>query len=241
MDLLPTFRSSPRRFSSAASWVLSSSIRLRAGLASAHRLMLLGLYNTALNPQRLSFMVTTEKEALQGLEASRPGLLIVTEQLEQGSGLALVEQARSLVDDIRTILILDGPDDDLVAAGRSVADAVLQEAECFGKDQPIVTMSRALALGQRYRSPSVIAAMQAAAVQRDPWRDAPPDLSRRELEMVALLVQGMGDREIAERLMISYETARSRGKSLRRKLGVSSRAQVVSKALQLGLARLGGR
>ena len=57
----------------------------------------------------------------------------------------------------------------------------------------------------------------------------------------ALLVQGMGDREIAERLMISYETARSRGKSLRRKLGVSSRAQVVSKALQLGLARLGGR
>jgi DNA-binding CsgD family transcriptional regulator len=82
--------------------------------------------------------------------------------------------------------------------------------------------------------------MQAASVQRDPWRDAPPDLSTRELEMVVLLVQGLGDREIAEQLKISYETVRSRGKALRHKLGASSRAQVVAKALQLGLARLGG-
>ena len=88
---------------------------------------------------------------------------------------------------------------------------------------------------------SQLAAMQAASVQRDPWRDAPPDLSTRELEMVVLLVQGLGDREIAEQLKISYETVRSRGKALRHKLGVSSRAQVVAKALQLGLARLGGR
>ena len=88
---------------------------------------------------------------------------------------------------------------------------------------------------------SQLAAMQAASVQRDPWRDAPPDLSTRELEMVVLLVQGLGDREIAEQLKISYETVRSRGNALRHKLGVSSRAQVVAKALQLGLARLGGR
>lgn len=241
MDLLPTFRSNPRRYSTVASWVLSSDIRLQAGFASAHRLMLMGLFNTALSRQRLSFMVTTEQEALQAVEATRPGLLIVTEQLEQGSGLALVEQARSVVDDIRTILILDGPHDDLVAAGRSAADAVLREAECFGSDQPVVTMSRALAVGQRYRSPSVLEAMQAASVQRDPWRDGPPDLSPRDLEMLGLLVQGLGDREIAELLAISYETARSRGKALRRKLGASSRAQVVTKALQLGLARLGGR
>jgi DNA-binding CsgD family transcriptional regulator len=59
--------------------------------------------------------------------------------------------------------------------------------------------------------------------------------------LLDLLILGLGDREIADRLMISYETARSRGKALRRKLGASSRAQVVAKALQLGLARLGKR
>ena len=54
-----------------------------------------------------------------------------------------------------------------------------------------------------------------------------------------MLVQGLSDREIAEQLVVSYETARSRSKVLRRKLGASSRAQVVAKAVQLGLARLG--
>jgi DNA-binding NarL/FixJ family response regulator len=133
----------------------------------------------------------------------------------------VVEQARSLVGDIRTILILDGPSQDLVAAGRSFADAVVLEADCIGPDQPLV---RALAMGQRYRSPSVLAAMDAASV-RDPWRDQSPGLSFRDLEIVDLLVQGLTDRQIGERL--------------RRKLGASSRTRVVAKAVQLGLARLG--
>lgn len=241
MDLLPTFRGTPRGFPSVASWVLTSDIRLCAGLASARRLMLMGLYNMAISKPRLAFMVTTEQEALQGLADTRPGLLIVTEQLEQGSGLALLEQARSVLPDIRTILIVDGPDDDLLAAGRSSADAVLREADCFGDDQPLVNMNRAMALGRRFRSASVLAAMQAASVQPECWRDGPPDLNARELEMVALLVEGLGDREIAEQLEISYEAARSRGKAMRRKLGASTRAQVVARDLQLGLTRLGGR
>jgi DNA-binding NarL/FixJ family response regulator len=239
MDLLPTFRGATRRYSSAASWVLSSDIRLEAGCASAHRLMLMGMYNIAISKSRLAFMVTTEQEALEGLAIRRPGLLIITQQLEQGSGQSVVEQARSLVSDVRTILIMDGPNDDLVAAGRSSADAVLLEADCFGHQKPIVSLTRALSIGQRYRSASVVAAMEADSVQRDPWRDQPPDLNARELEIVDMLVQGLSDREIAEQLVVSYETARSRSKVLRRKLGANNRAQVVAKAVQLGLARLG--
>ena len=228
MDLLPTLKSTPRDFPSAASWILSSEIRLQAGFASARRLMMMGFYNMALSRQRLAFMVTTEQEALEALSTSRPGLLIVTPQLERGSGLALVEQARSVVNDIRTILVVDGATNDLVSVGRSQADAVLNEADCFGEDQPIATLIRSLSLGQPYRS-----------AKRKPWREQPPDMNARELEMVALLVQGLGDRQIAERLEISYETARSRGKAVRRKLGANTRTQVVAKAIQLGLAKLG--
>jgi DNA-binding CsgD family transcriptional regulator len=55
-----------------------------------------------------------------------------------------------------------------------------------------------------------------------------------------MLVEGSGDREIGSCLGISYEAARSRSKALRRKLGAGNRAQVVAKALQLGLGRLTG-
>lgn len=79
----------------------------------------------SLRKPRLAFMVTGKIEALRGLADSRPGLLIVTEPLEQGSRLALVIRARELVSDIRTILILAGPHDDLGTAGRSCAAAAL--------------------------------------------------------------------------------------------------------------------
>jgi hypothetical protein len=84
--------------------------------------MLMGV-NMAISKSRLAFMVTTEREAMEELAIRRPGLLIVSEQLEQGSGQAVVEQARSLVGNIRTILILDGPSDDLVAAVRRKVEA----------------------------------------------------------------------------------------------------------------------
>ncbi len=142
MDLLPTFRGAPVAFRTAASWMRSSEIPLSVGFASARRLMLLGFYTMVLSEHRLAFIVTTEAEALQELARASAGPLIATQQLERGSGLALVEQARSLVNDIPTILILDGPHDDLVAAGRSTADAMLCDVDCFADSQPLVSMFR---------------------------------------------------------------------------------------------------
>ena len=116
-----------------------------------------------------------------------------------------MEQARAVVSDIRTLLILDRPQGNLLAAGHSPADAVLLEADCFSDGHLLLAMNRALALGQRYRSPSLVAAMEAGLP--------------------------------AARTL----TVRNRGKVLRCKLGTSSRAQLVAKALQLWLAPLGER
>ena len=67
----------------------------------------------------------------------------------------------------------------------------------------MIALSRSLALGRRYRSGSVLAAMEAASVVRQCWRDAPPELSEREHALVALMIHGLGDREIAGQLGIS--------------------------------------
>ena len=67
VDLLPIFSNNRRRYPSAASWRLSSEIRLSAGCASARRLLLLGFFGLALYKQRLAFMVTPEQDALDGL------------------------------------------------------------------------------------------------------------------------------------------------------------------------------
>ena len=56
-------------------------------------------------------------------------------------------------------------------------------------------------------------------------------LSEREKEILSALVEGMDNREIAEKLFISYETVRNHLKHIYEKLHVSSRTQAVSKAL----------
>ena len=61
------------------------------------------------------------------------------------------------------------------------------------------------------------------------------DLTPRELEVLALLSEGMSDAEIAQQLTISSSTASHHVRAIRSKLGASNRAEAVALALQHGL------
>jgi NarL family two-component system response regulator LiaR len=63
------------------------------------------------------------------------------------------------------------------------------------------------------------------------------DLTRREQEVLALLVKGMSNPEIAERLVISRATVKVHVSSILSKLGVANRAEAISLALRDKLVR----
>jgi NarL family two-component system response regulator LiaR len=63
------------------------------------------------------------------------------------------------------------------------------------------------------------------------------DLTRREQEVLALLVKGMSNPEIAERLFISRATVKVHVSNILSKLGVASRAEAISFAIQNKLVR----
>ena len=63
------------------------------------------------------------------------------------------------------------------------------------------------------------------------------DLTHREMEVLALLVKGMSNPEIAERLVISRATVKVHVSSILSKLGVASRAEAISVAIQNKLVR----
>ena len=60
-------------------------------------------------------------------------------------------------------------------------------------------------------------------------------LSERELDVLQLLEQGMSNREIAQRLVVSVGTVKTHVHSIIEKLGVQSRAQAVAQAKELKL------
>ncbi len=72
---------------------------------------------------------------------------------------------------------------------------------------------------------------------RSVQRPAAPfqDLTVREREVLALMVKGMGNNEIAAHLMISLSTTKSHVSSILGKLGLASRTEAIAKVLEHNL------
>jgi DNA-binding NarL/FixJ family response regulator len=64
-----------------------------------------------------------------------------------------------------------------------------------------------------------------------------PQLTRREIEVLDLLVEGRRQKEIAALLVISQKTVATHIQNMLGKFGVHSRAELIARAYQLGHAR----
>ncbi len=53
-------------------------------------------------------------------------------------------------------------------------------------------------------------------------------ISKRELEVVRLICEGLANKEISEKLFISEYTVKDHIKNILRKMGVASRSQIIS-------------
>jgi LuxR family maltose regulon positive regulatory protein len=62
----------------------------------------------------------------------------------------------------------------------------------------------------------------------------PADLSRREIHILALAAEGLSRKEIADRLCISGETAKTHFKNIYQKLGVGSKVLAIKIAQDRG-------
>ena len=83
--------------------------------------------------------------------------------------------------------------------------------------------------GRSTLAPEAIQAlMQATSHEPTPGHDLTP----RELEVLALVVEGLSNPEIADRLTVSRSTAKAHVSNILSKLGVSNRAGAISLALQ---------
>ena len=92
----------------------------------------------------------------------------------------------------------------------------------------------ASAIREAYRGKATLAPEAAQALVTAAHRPSPPNyaLSKREQDVLALMVRGLSNNEIAEQLIIGVSTVKKHVSNIFTKFGVTSRAEAVAVAVR---------
>ncbi|MGY1661623.1 response regulator transcription factor [Geodermatophilus sp. SYSU D00705] len=163
----------------------------------------------------------------------QPDVVVMDIEMPRQDGLAATRRVREVAPRAVVAVVTAHRDPDwVVRAAQAGASAFIPKDGSLA--EMIDVLSRVQA-GQMLVAPSTFAGGPTCAPSASPDRVAPPQLTRREQEVLDCLGRGMQVKAIARVLGITLETCRGYVKSLHAKLGVRSQLEAVVKAQQLGL------
>jgi two-component system, NarL family, nitrate/nitrite response regulator NarL len=229
MDLTNVWKDYKPNRRTIVTWVLSSGLRRKFVLVARDRLMLVSLAQHLARPESLAGLVTCEAAALQRIAQHQPGMLMCTDQLEQGNVYSLIKKAKQLVPDLRMVLFLCDQTSDVRRALDLGVEGILLEQEIGEPGYFGLKAFLSAIIGKRYVSPGAEVLLNSQSREGD---GIPLRLTPREEDILTLIIAGSTDRQIAEQLGLSADTVRGYIKEIRRKFGVKSKIELLGKVLQ---------
>ncbi len=167
------------------------------------------------------------------IEAHRPDVAILDVRMPGATGIEVTRWVRSRGLPVRVLIVTAYDDNPFVTAALQAGanGYVMKDADA---DQ-IIAAVRAVHHGQTALDPAVARILVAPPVPAGAPLEA---LSERERAVLELAARGLTNRGIGAELMISDRTVQGHLANLYGKLGVNSRTEAVTKAIQLGLFQL---
>ncbi|MFJ4467443.1 response regulator [Streptomyces sp. NPDC089424] len=175
----------------------------------------------------------TAEQALVRVPALRPQVAVLDVRLPDGDGVTVCRELRSRLPDLACLMLTSFDDEeallDSIMAGAS--GYVLKQIQ--GSD--LVSAVRTVARGQSLLDPSATTRLMArlrGGQQPEPEPDPLPGLTAREREILALIGEGLTNRQIGQRLYLAEKTVKNHISRMLAKLGVERRIQAAVIATQ---------
>ena len=168
---------------------------------------------------------------------TEPEVVLMDIWMPGGSGIDATRRLRATVPDTRVLIMTVSTEEEVVAEA-ILAGACGYLLKDSGGDE-ILAAIVAAAAGESALSPRIASVL----IQRMREREPPatddgdrPTLTRREREVLSLVVEGKDNKDIAAELVISAETVKTHVSSILVKLKADNRVQAAVKAVRAGLA-----
>ena len=173
--------------------------------------------------------------ALADLARAAPDVLLLDLDLGDEDGIEWLPRLQAAAPRARALILTALRDE-----GRD--EAALRAGACgfVPKDAPadvVLRAVRAVAAGELWFEPAVLEARTGRASRPAARGSGLESLTAREREVVALVVEGLRNEGIADRLGINEKTVRNHLTAVFAKLGVSGRLELVVLAYREGLGR----
>ncbi|MGW6568571.1 response regulator [Streptomyces sp. NPDC054975] len=175
----------------------------------------------------------TAEQALVRVPALRPQVAVLDVRLPDGDGVSVCRELRSRMPDLACLMLTSFDDEE------ALLDAIMAGASGYVLKQitgtDLVTAVRTVASGQSMLDPGATARVMARLRGESPREKQPqglPGLTDREREILALVGEGLTNREIGKRLYLAEKTVKNNISRLLAKLGVERRVQAAVIATQ---------
>jgi DNA-binding NarL/FixJ family response regulator len=192
------------------------------------------LLNGEVDIQVCAYALSGE-DALNQLAEITPDVILLDLNMPGMNGIDTCKKIKAKYPDIKIVILTMLKDSSLIKLLlKSGADGYLLKNS--GKAE-IVEAIRAVNLGQRYLGYEVkdILLDSISLKERKPLNPMMPRLSRRETEILQMIVDEFTTQEIAEKLFISFSTVETHRRNILIKLGARNTAGLVRVAIENNL------